>query len=123
MTHSKSNGIIVGSHNSGHGAVVSKTAYEGTVIARAMERAGRNPHLKGHIHEVLVKDAHNARNLLTMNGASTSLTKSTTAGTVDLVSTKGGKVIGRIQVKDVTSKAGINKLVKQCVSIPVQRDR
>lgn len=79
-----------------------------------MGRAGNNPHLKGHIHEILVKDARNARNLLTMNGASTELTKSTTAGTVDLVTTKGGKVIERIQVKDVTSKAGIDKLVKQC---------
>ena len=114
MAQNNSNGIILGKSNAGHSAVVSKTAYEGTVIARAMERAGRNPHLKGHIHEVLVKDARNARNLLTMNGASTELTKSTTAGTVDLVTTKGGKVIERLQVKDVTSQAGINKLVKQC---------
>lgn len=106
--------IIIGRSNAGHGAVVSKTAYEGTVIARAMERGGHNPMLKGHIHEVLVKDARNVRNLLTFNGASTELTKSTTAGTVDLVTTKGGKVIERIQVKDVTSKAGIDKLVKQC---------
>ena len=114
MATTRSNGLIIGKSNAGHGAVVTKTAYEGTVIARAMERAGRNPHLKGHIHEVLVKDARNARNLLTMNGASTELTKSTTAGTVDLVTTKGGKVIERLQVKDVTSQAGINKLVKQC---------
>lgn len=114
MAEDNSNGIIVGKSNAGHGAVVAKTAYEGTVIARAMERAGRNPHLKGHIHEVLVKDARNARNLLTLNGASTELTKSTTAGTVDLVTTKGGKVIERLQVKDVTSRAGIDKLVKQC---------
>ena len=95
-------------------AVGMKTTYEGTVIARAMDRAGHNPHLKGHIHEVLVKDARNARNFLTMNGASTGLTKSTTAGTVDLVTTKGGKVIERLQVKDVTSQAGIDKLVRQC---------
>ncbi len=114
MATTRSNGLIIGKSNAGHGAVVTKTAYEGTVIARAMERAGRNPHLKGHIHEVLVKDARNARNLLTMNGASTELTKSTTAGTVDLVTSKGGKVIERLQVKDVTSQAGINKLVKQC---------
>ena len=114
MATTRSNGLIIGKSNAGHGAVVTKTAYEGTIIARAMERAGRNPHLKGHIHEVLVKDARNARNLLTMNGASTELTKSTTAGTVDLVTTKGGKVIERLQVKDVTSQAGINKLVKQC---------
>lgn len=114
MAQNNSNGIIIGKSNAGHSAVVSKTAYEGTVIARAMARAGHNPHLKGHIHEVLVKDARNARNLLTLNGASTELTKSTTAGTVDLVTTRGGKVIERLQVKDVTSRAGIDKLVKQC---------
>ncbi len=114
MAHISSNGIVIGKSNAGHSAVVSKTAYEGTVIARAVDRAGNNPYLKGHIHEILVKDARNARNLLTLNGASTELTKSTTAGTVDLVTTKGGKVIERLQVKDVTSQAGIDKLVKQC---------
>ena len=95
-------------------SVNAKTAYESSVIARAMQRAGNNPHLKGHIHEVLIQDARNVRNLLSMNGASTQLTKSTTAGTVDLVTTRGGKVIERLQVKDVTSNSGINKLVRQC---------
>lgn len=114
MKTTRTNGIVAGQSNAGHGAVVTKTGYEASVIARAVGRAGANPHLKGHIHEVLVQDSRNARHLLSMNGASTSLTKSTTAGTVDLVTTKGGKVIERIQVKDVTSQAGIDKLVKQC---------
>jgi cobalamin biosynthesis Mg chelatase CobN len=96
------------------GVIIGKHGYEQSVILRAMERAGNNPHLKGHIHEVLVQDAKNLRNLLTGNGATTTLTKSTTAGTVDLITTKGGKVIERIQVKDVTSQSGIDKLVKQC---------
>jgi hypothetical protein len=29
-----------------------------------MERAGHNPHLKSHIHEVLVKDVRNVRKAL-----------------------------------------------------------
>lgn len=95
MAQNNSNGII-DMINAGHRAVVSKTAYEGSVIARAKDRAGHSPHFKGHIHEVLVKDARNARNLLTLNGASTELTKSTTAGTVDVVTIKGGKVIERL---------------------------
>lgn len=103
--------VIGRAHQNG---VAAKTAYESSVIARAMQRAGANPHLKGHIHEILIKDARNASNLLRMNGASTQLTQSTTASTVDLVTTRGGKVIERIQVKDVTSQSGINKLVKQC---------
>ena len=106
------NNIIIGrAHQSGIGV---KTAYESSVIARAVQRAGCNPHLKGHIHEVLIQDTRNVRNLLSMNGASTQLTKSTTASTVDMVTMRGGKVIERIQVKDVTSSSGINKLVKQC---------
>lgn len=96
------------------GVIVGKHGYEQSVIARAIHRAGGNPQLKGHIHEILVKDAKNVRNLLTGNGATTQLTKSTTAGTVDLVTAKGGKVIERFQVKDVTSQSGIRKLVTQC---------
>ena len=61
----ETNGLVVGNGNVGQGAVVSKTVYEGGVIARAMNRAGHNPHLKGYIHEVLVKDARNVRNLIT----------------------------------------------------------
>jgi len=106
-----SNTIVTRAHQSGVGA---KTVYEGSLIARAMDRAGGNPHLKGHIHEIMVKDSCNIRNMLNMDGASTALTKSPTAGTVDLVTTKAGKVIERIQVKDVTSQSGIDKLVKQC---------
>lgn len=96
------------------GTIIAKHGYEQSVIARATNRAGANPQLKGHIHEILVKDAKNARNLLKGNGATTQLTKSTTASTVDLVTVKGGKVIERIQAKDVTSQSGINKLVQQC---------
>lgn len=96
------------------GVIIGKHGYEQSVIARAIGRAGANPQLKGHIHEILVQDRKNLRNLLTSNGATTQLTRSTTAGTVDLVTTKGGKVIERIQVKDVTSQSGIDRLVKQC---------
>ncbi len=91
--------------------VATKTAYEGTVITRAMERAGRNPHLKGHIHEVLTMDAKNIGNLF--NGQTTTLTKSTTASAVDLVTTNGGKVVERLQLKDTLSPSAVNKLVKQ----------
>lgn len=109
------NGIRTNDSNATpHGVIIGKTGYEQSVIARAMQRAGGNPYLKGHIHEILVKDTRNLRNVLTLNGAKTELTRSTTASTVDIVTTRGGKVIERIQVKDVTSQSGINKLVKQC---------
>ena len=111
MTTTQKNIIIGRAHQGGVGA---KTAYESSVIARAVQRAGNNPHLKGHIHEILIQDSRNVRNLF--NGARTEPTKSTTASTVDLVTMRGGKVIERIQVKDVTSSSGINKLVKQCAN-------
>lgn len=76
-----------------------------------MDRAGHNPHLKGHIHEVLAKDARNLGNLF--NGNSTELTKSTTAKAVDLVTTRGGKVVERLQLKDTLSPSSVNKLVNQ----------
>jgi hypothetical protein len=75
----------------------TQTTYESTVTARAILRAGVNPHLKGHIHEILLQDSKNMSSLF--NGQSTALTKSATAKTVDLVTTEGGKVIERIQVK------------------------
>ncbi len=92
-------------------AVATKTTYEGTVITRAMGRAGHNPHLKGHIHEILTKDARNLKNVF--NGQHTELTKSTTANVVDLVTTKGSKVVERLQLKDAVSPSSINKLVRQ----------
>ncbi|PIV91133.1 MAG: hypothetical protein COZ20_01910 [Gallionellales bacterium CG_4_10_14_3_um_filter_54_96] len=91
--------------------VATKTSYESSVITRAMGRAGNNPHLKGHIHEILTKDSMNLKNVF--SGQHTELTKSTTAKAVDLVTTKGGKVISRIQVKDTISQSGIDKLVRQ----------
>ena len=92
-------------------AVGVKTTYEGTVVARAVARAGGNPHLKGHIHELLVQDARNVQNAL--SGRITSLTRSTRAPCVDLVTTKGGRIVERIQVKDAVSPVSIKKLVRQ----------
>ena len=89
MTTTQKNIIIGRAHQGGVGA---KTAYESSVIARAVQRAGSNPHLKGHIHEILIQDSRNVRNLF--NGARTELTKSTTASTVDLVTMRGGKSSG-----------------------------
>lgn len=92
-------------------AVAAKTTYEGTVITRAVQRAGRNPHLKGHIHEILAKDARNITNIF--KEQSTELTRCTTATAVDLVTTKSGKVIERLQLKDSLSPSAVNKLVRQ----------
>lgn len=99
------------SSNSTNFALASKTAYEGSVIVRATARAGRNPHLKGHVHEILFMDKRNLAGIF--NGQKTALTKSCTAKTVDVISlTKAGKVCGRSQLKDVLSQSGISKLTR-----------
>lgn len=89
----------------------TQTAYESTVTARAILRAGANPHLKGHIHEILLQDSKNMSSLF--SGQSTALTKSATAKTVDLVTTEGGKVIERIQVKDCVSDSSVRDIVNK----------
>lgn len=96
---------------SSNAANTTKAVYESSVIHRAMDRAGNNPHLKGHIHEVLAKDGKNLRGLFT--GQSTHLTKSTTASTVDLVGKQGNKIVERLQLKDTVSPSSVNKLVRQ----------
>jgi hypothetical protein len=83
-----------------------KTSGEGKVIGEALIRAGKNPHLKGHIHEVLIKDSINLNPVRVLNGESARLTASNTAKTVDIVVSKGGKVIERIQAKDTVGSMG-----------------
>ena len=103
-------------HHAGAHASTARTAYEASVIHRAMERAGSNPQLKGHLHEVLVQDRLNLRNLLAGDGARTAMTRSTNAPVVDLVTTRGGKVIERLQLKDTVSASAVDKVVKQVAS-------
>jgi hypothetical protein len=81
-----------------------------------LERAGANPQLKGHLHEILTADRMNLRNVLTGSGQQTALTQNSNATVVDLVTTRGGKVIERLQLKDVTSPSQVNKVVRQVTS-------
>lgn len=78
----------------------TKGLYEATVKYRALQRAGANPNLNGHILEIMGGDKTNLNPLNWVNGVSEKLTASTTAKTVDAVVMKGGKVIERIQYKD-----------------------
>ncbi len=88
-----------------------KTSGEAKVIGESLTLAGKNPHLKGHIHEVLIKDSINLNPLRIANGESAKLTASRTAKTVDIVVSKGGKVVERIQAKDTVASMG--KTIKQ----------
>ena len=92
---------------------MAREGYDVKVGAEALKRAGKCKNLKGHVHEILFKDRYNAdpRNIIA--GRHAELTKSTTARMKDVIIKKNGKVVGHAQLKDVTSKEGIAKTVKQ----------
>lgn len=95
-------------------AIAVQTGYEGKVIREALLRAGKNPHLKGHIHELLLRDRLNLRPEALLNGERASLVRAPNARAVDLVIKRGGKVIQRIQAKD--TPMSISKTLRQMQS-------
>ena len=96
-------------HHFAHNA--ARNGYEAKVINESLQRAGRNPQLKGIIHEVLIKDSINANPANIVNGVKATLTKSTNAKTVDIVVKQGSKIVQRIQAKDTV--ANVSKTVNQ----------
>ena len=69
----------------------------------AVQRVGRGPQLKGVIHEVAIREQRNLTADALLRRNRTSLTRSTNAKTVDLVTTRNGVVVERLQVKDCIS--------------------
>ncbi len=94
----------------------ARHAYEGKVGLEAMSRAGRDPQLKGIVHEVLVKDAYNANPANLLSGKVAHLTKSTNAVRDDIIVKQGGKIVERMQLKDTISKSGLTKTIHQAAS-------
>ena len=95
-------------------AANASNVYDASVGARALERAGHCPQLKGIAHEIMFCDKFNTdpRNLA--KGWHMNLTKSTTAGMKDFIVTdRAGHVVAHGQLKDTTSIAGIRKTVEQ----------
>lgn len=89
----------------GRGIVESRVGVE------AVTRVGRNPQVKGVVHEVLYRDLQNASAKNVVNGTKAVLTKSTTAVRDDILMKQGASIVGRAQLKD-TPKA-IAKTVSQ----------
>lgn len=97
--------------NYGTDVAAARKIYEAKVGLEAYERAGNNPQLKGIVHEVLYKDAQTVNPVNLFNGTRGVLSKSTTAVRDDVLLMKGGKVVGRSQLKDTAGS--ISKTVKQ----------
>ena len=99
------------------GTVVStgRAIYEGKVGAEAVARSGgKNPQLKGVVHEVLYRDAINSNPGNLLNGTHATLSKSVTAVRDDVLKMNGGSVVGRAQLKDTA--ASVYKTVNQAAS-------
>lgn len=94
-------------------ATMAKEGYEMKAGLEALKRAGRNPQLKGHVHEILFKDMYNANPLNFIQGKTAALTKSPTAQMRDIVMKQSGKVVGHAQLKDTVSSAGVRKTIEQ----------
>lgn len=100
--------------NPGTVIAVGKQVYDGSVVTRALKRAGKNKNLKGHAFEIMTCDRHNSNVKNIIQGKKAVLTKSPTAIRDDIVVKQGKKVVGRMQLKDTPK--GINDTVKKVSS-------
>lgn len=87
----------------------TKTGME--ALARS---GGRNPQLKGVVHEIMYKNRYNADPTRIKDGAKAVLSKSPIAVRDDILIKKGGKIIGRAQLKDTPKSIG--KTIQQVQS-------
>ena len=88
------------------GSAMQQT-YEASVGARALERAGSCPQLKGIAHEIMFCDKVNLNPKNILDGTRAALTKSNTAQMRDVILTKGGKIAGHAQLKDTITAAPV----------------
>ena len=92
-----------------------RMAYEGKVGVEAVVRSGgKNPQLKGVVHEILYRDSITMAPDNLIHGTKGVLSKSATAIRDDVLTMQGGKVIGRAQLKDTVSRDVYKR--QQCCS-------
>lgn len=92
-------------NGSGTAVAAARSAVEGKIGVEAASRAGRNPNLKGIVHEVMVKDRYNADPLRLLDDSKAVLAKSPTAVRDDVLIMRDGRVVGRMQLKDASKSA------------------
>ena len=91
---------------------VLKNVYNSNVGKRALERAGKNKNLHGHVNEILTCDQYNRKLSSIVKNTKATLTKSPVAQRDDIVIKNGKKrIVSRMQLKDTVG--GIKKTVKQ----------
>lgn len=100
-------------NQSGTAAAVGREVFEAKSGVEAALRAGRNPNLKGVVHETMYKNAFNMSPGRILDGKKAVLSKSTTAVRDDVLIKQGGKIVERMQLKD--TPASISKTFNQVV--------
>ena len=100
-------------NQTGTAVAAAREVFEGAVGIEAAARAGRNPQLKGIVHEVAYKDLYNLSPERLVDGNHAVLSRSTNAVRDDVLIKNGGKIVQRIQLKDTSSTSGIAKTVSQ----------
>ena len=100
----------------GMGIVVAtgREMIEGGLGVEAVKRIGKNPQLKGVVHEIMKKEAYNSNPKHLFDGTKAVLSKSTTAVRDDILIKKGAKIVGRMQLKDISKS--IPQTIKQVKS-------
>lgn len=93
---------------------VANNGYDLKVGIEALNRAGKNMNLHGHVHEIVFKDGYNSNPVNIIDGKTCQLTKNLTAQMKDVVMMKGNKVCGHAQLKDTAES--ISTTVKQIKS-------
>lgn len=102
-------------HQAGTAAAAGRSAYETKVGVEAVVRSGgKNPQLKGVVHEILYRDSLTMAPKNLASGAKGALSKSVTAVRDDVLLKQGGSVVGRAQLKDVVASA--DKVARQAAS-------
>ncbi len=103
------------SNSTSSATVTVKNAYDAKVINETLNRVGKCPNAKGHIHEVMYRDLQNILPKNILKGNKAKLVVSNTAECVDLVVVdSAGKTIERVQLKDTSNS--IAKTIKQVES-------
>ena len=93
-------------NQSGTVVATAREIFEGVSGVEAVVRDGRNPQIKGVIHETMYKNAYNASPKRLVDGTQAVLSKSKTAIRDDVLIMKDGDIVKRLQLKDTSNSIG-----------------
>ena len=93
---------------------LARKRYSPYQLIAVVRSGGKNPQLKGVVHEILYRDSLTMAPKNLASGAKGALSKSVTAVRDDVLLKQGGSVVGRAQLKDAVASA--DKVARQAAS-------